>query len=254
MAQDLSLNVSANTTSAQASMGQLATITEAQMKRIASFVKAATDEQAKMARVVKDSANSSSYQAMADGANKVASAHAGVNRELLVLGHEISQGNFSRFGGSLLVLAERTNALHFAMTGVGAATLGVGAALVGSLALIAKGAIDADKLAKSMQLTGNYAAVTSENLAHLSLSQSAKTGQTPGATRGSLEAVAGSGLVQCRPGCDRGARDGRLSATHRRDRRRCAQKLPVHPGRRRSLGSGAKQVRPLPDVGRIRAH
>ena len=36
-------------------------------------------------------------------------ASAGARRELLVLGHEASQGSWSRFGGSLMVLGERTD-------------------------------------------------------------------------------------------------------------------------------------------------
>ncbi|WP_438391076.1 phage tail tape measure protein [Caballeronia sp. DA-9] len=54
-------------------------------------------------------------------------------RELLVLGHELSQGNIKQFGGSLLVLAERTGAFT---TLLQPAVLGVGA-FIGVLALAA---------------------------------------------------------------------------------------------------------------------
>lgn len=43
---------------------------------------------------------------------------AGVNRELLVMLHEASQGNFTRLGGSALVLAERFNAVKLIMNPV----------------------------------------------------------------------------------------------------------------------------------------
>ncbi len=46
-----------------------------------------------------------------EGHHKFSLATAGSLRELLVLGHEMSQGNFSRFGGSLFVLAERSGGL-----------------------------------------------------------------------------------------------------------------------------------------------
>lgn len=52
---------------------------------------------------------------------------AGSTRELLVLGHELSQGSFQRFGGSLIVLAERVNFLPSLLekAGTAAASLGV---------------------------------------------------------------------------------------------------------------------------------
>jgi hypothetical protein len=43
-------------------------------------------------------------------------ATAGASRELLVLAHEMTMGNYSRFGGSMMVLGERTNALHAIMS------------------------------------------------------------------------------------------------------------------------------------------
>ncbi|MFT0167481.1 phage tail tape measure protein [Paraburkholderia mimosarum] len=48
-------------------------------------------------------------------AHSFSMANAGARRELLVLAHELSQGNFKRFGGSLLVLAERTDAMSLIM-------------------------------------------------------------------------------------------------------------------------------------------
>ncbi|MBR8152620.1 hypothetical protein KDW92_31000, partial [Burkholderia vietnamiensis] len=43
-------------------------------------------------------------------------ATAGARRELLVLAHEASQGNWKNFGGSLMVLGERTDAMSMLMT------------------------------------------------------------------------------------------------------------------------------------------
>ncbi|WP_322070987.1 phage tail tape measure protein [Paraburkholderia bannensis] len=54
-------------------------------------------------------------------------------RELLVLGHELSQGNIKQFAGSLLVMAEATGAFNMLLNPV---VLGVGA-LVGVLAIAA---------------------------------------------------------------------------------------------------------------------
>lgn len=191
---DLVGNVGLNTATAQASITGLANLTEAQMKRIAQYVKASNKELQDTAKFAKEAANGDSYEKLAAGADKVAHSHAGVNRELLVLTHELSQGNFSRFGGSMLVLAERTNALEFAMTASGAAILGTVGAGLAFAATAAMGAIEADKFAKSLQLTGNYAALTQSSLDELAKAQSAQTGQSTKGARGSIEAAAGSGL------------------------------------------------------------
>jgi lambda family phage tail tape measure protein len=197
MAQgDVEARVVADTSGLQAGMVQAAVVTEAQMKRIAQYVKAANDQTANLGRTSQKAANdtSAAYTTIAAGAKKVEGAHAGVNRELLVLAHEMSQGNYSRFGGSLLVLAERTNFLSFALSGTGALVSAVGAAVLGTAALMAMGAIEADKFAKALQLTGNFAAVTEESVRGLAEAQAKQTGQTAGGARDTITALAGSGL------------------------------------------------------------
>jgi len=176
-------------------MVQAAVVTEAQMKKIAQYVKQANDQTAALGKSSQKAANDAhaAYSSIADGAKRVEGAHAGVNRELLVLAHELSQGNYSKFGGSMLVLAERTNALEFAMTGAGAATLALGAAVVGGLALIAKGAIDQDKFNKSLIETNNYAGMTADSLAAMAKEVATATGGTLGNARGALETLTASG-------------------------------------------------------------
>lgn len=193
---DVEARFVADTSGFQASVVQAANLTDAQMKRIAQYINAANDATARLEKGARQMglAAGSGYEAAANAAKRLEGAHAGVNRELLVLAHELSQGNFSRFGGSMLVLAERTNALSFAMTGAGAATLGIAGVIVGAAALMAEGAIQADKFAKSLQLTGNYAAVGEGQLKALAEAQAMVTGQTKGSARSSLEAAAGSGL------------------------------------------------------------
>jgi len=197
MAQgDVGVRVGADTTGLQAGMVQAAVVTEAQMKKIAQMVRAANDATANLGKTSQTAASQvrAAHESIAEGAKKVEGAHAGVNRELLVLAHEMSQGNYSRFGGSLLVLAERTNFLSFALSGTGALVSAVGAAVLGTAALMAMGAVEADKFAKALQLTGNYAAVTEESIRGLAEAQAKQTGQTAGGARSSIEAVAGSGL------------------------------------------------------------
>lgn len=85
---------------------------------------------------------------------------AGARRELLVLAHEASQGSWKNFGGSLMVLGEKTDVMSKILSPAG---LGIGA-IVGALALFGKAAIDGANesaaLAKALQTTGNYAGVT----------------------------------------------------------------------------------------------
>ena len=195
MTQALEAKLTADTSGYQASITQAANLTDAQMKRIAQLVKAATAEQDRMAASLKaaSGASSASYKAIEDGAEKVRSAHAGVNRELLVLGHELSQGNFSRFGGSMLVLAERTDALSFAMTAAGAATLGLGVVATGFIAEMVSGAIEADRFNKALIATNNFAGMTADSLRVMASAAAMATGGTVGKARTALEALVASG-------------------------------------------------------------
>lgn len=88
----------------------------------------------------------------------------GARRELLVLAHEMSQGNFQKFGGSLMVLGEQTGAASLLFSGMGLTILGV----VGTLGLLAagmiKGASDQKHMNDALLMTGNYAGLTSDSL------------------------------------------------------------------------------------------
>ncbi|AOY98774.1 hypothetical protein BKK81_05375 [Cupriavidus sp. USMAHM13] len=83
---------------------------------------------------------------------------AGAQRELLVLGHELSQGSYKQFAGSLLVLAQRTGAMGLIFNKT---ALSIGAA-AGVIALTAETALHAreqlaeygDTISKLSQQTG----------------------------------------------------------------------------------------------------
>ena len=118
---------------------------------------------------------------------------AGAKRELIVLAHELSQGNYSRFGGSLLVIAERTGAASLLFSAAGITVLGLGAAVAAVAYDIYKMNDRIDSLNKSMVLTGGYAGVTRDNLAAMSSSlQSAADGSIPHASA-MLTELAGKG-------------------------------------------------------------
>lgn len=87
-------------------------------------------------------------------------ATSSARRELIVLGHEAATGNFSRFAGSLSVLAERTGAANLLFSGLGVGVLGAVAAVAAFGAAVVEGASQSRKLADALVLTGNYAGVT----------------------------------------------------------------------------------------------
>jgi lambda family phage tail tape measure protein len=71
----------------------------------------------------------SKFEEAGHGAEELSFKTAGAKRELLVLAHELSQGNFKRFGGSLLVLGEQTGAAGLLFSKTTLAILGTAAAV-----------------------------------------------------------------------------------------------------------------------------
>lgn len=104
----------------------------------------------------------------------------GARRELLVLVHELSQGNYKQFAGSLLVLGERIDATSLIMSKAGISAIALGATIAGLSILVAKGALEQDAFNKSLQLTGNYAAATNDSIAKMSRDIAAGTQSTAG--------------------------------------------------------------------------
>lgn len=94
-------------------------------------------------------------------------SNAGVNRELLVLAHELSQGQFNRFAGSLLVLGEQVDALGKAFQilalggGVVGAAIGAVATAVAFVGYeLYKTNAYAKELNQTFALTNNFASLT----------------------------------------------------------------------------------------------
>lgn len=130
----------------------------------------------------------------AGGLNGVAHASAGVRRELLVLGHEAVTGNWTRFGGSLLVLGERMNILQY-LTGPVGVGLGVIGAAIGAMVIAAvKGNAELTKLQNNLILTGNAAGLTESRWEEMAKAVSdADSKLTVGQGRQAVSAVAGTG-------------------------------------------------------------
>ena len=89
---------------------------------------------------------------------------ASAKRELLVLAHELSQGQFSRFGGSMMVLGEQTGAAGLLFSSTGLAVLGLAAAIATVGYAMVKGAGEQRQMNNALISTNNYAGVTSDKL------------------------------------------------------------------------------------------
>ena len=135
----------------------------------------------------------SAHKAAGEAAEVHGKATAGMTRELLIMSHELSQGNFKRFGGSMLVLAEYSESAKTALAGmVGPVGLVVaGLAAVG--VEIAKGAYEAAAFNKMLIATGNYAGLTAGKLDELAASAAKHTNSPIGSAREAATAVAATG-------------------------------------------------------------
>ncbi len=131
----------------------------------------------------------------AAGMNGLAHSSTGVRRELLVLGHEIITGNWTRLLGSVVVLGERMDLLRGLMSPVG---VGIGTIVAGlaAMAIAAfEGAQDIDKLDKTLELTGNRAGLTQERYMDMAKSITEANAEiTNSNARSAVQATAGTGV------------------------------------------------------------
>jgi len=121
-------------------------------------------------------------------------ATAASKRELLVLGHELSQGNYKKFGGSLMVLAEQTGAAGLLFSGMGVAALAGAAALAAVGYEAYKGYESFEALNKSIAATNGYTGLTSSQMADLSKSLAGVSGNIAD-TEQIMAALVASGAV-----------------------------------------------------------
>lgn len=128
----------------------------------------------------------------ADGASHATS---GITRELIVLAHEASQGNFKRFGGSLLVLAEYSTKAQAALSLL-FGPIGIIIAAIGILGVAAyQGAKQADELNRSLRLTGDYAGITAGQFGVLAKAISESTSSGIGKASTALQALVMTGEI-----------------------------------------------------------
>lgn len=129
---------------------------------------------------------------------------AGARKEVVVLAHEMLTGNWSNFGGSVMVLAERMDLMEVATSGAGLAIAAIAAPIVAVGAAMLIVAHQNDAMNDALVLTGNYAGTTVDGLR--SMAEAATAGGatfnvaadavTQLATTGKLTAEEISGLGQ----------------------------------------------------------
>jgi lambda family phage tail tape measure protein len=128
----------------------------------------------------------------AESTHGMSLATTGARRELLVLAHEASQGNWKKFGGSLMVLGERMDAMSVIMSatgvGVGLFALAIGAAGYEIYKTVA--AIDA--LDNASKVTNGYLGLTNDQLNTMALRMASANGGIANVSE-TMTALVGSG-------------------------------------------------------------
>lgn len=191
----LVLELQANLARTQEDMGRLNQIVENGMRRIDVAAMRTSRNVENIGKAGAGIRRVEGAEEAAKSIEKVGHASTGARRELLVLAHEISQGNFKRAAGSLMVLGERLDIMGKVMSPVGLAIGGVAIALGVFAAAAIKGAEESSAFAKSLLLTGNYAGQTEASYNRLSRAVADATGATIGRAREITQALVSTGRI-----------------------------------------------------------
>ncbi|TQI78696.1 tail length tape measure protein [Serratia fonticola] len=101
---------------------------------------------------------------LSEGTEKLALNSRSAGRELRVLVHQLAQGNFRDASNNILSLGSRTGMLPPLFSATTLAVGGTVAAIVGAVAAVTSVLNDQEAFNRSIQLTGNYAGVTTGQL------------------------------------------------------------------------------------------
>ncbi|AGR72103.1 prophage tail length tape measure family protein [Burkholderia pseudomallei MSHR303] len=136
-----------------------------------------------------------SAQKAGQSMNSVGVHAAGARRELMVMAHEVVTGSWKNLAGSAMVFAEQIDLMSVALSPVGLA-VGAVAATIGTFAVgIYKGAQEVSTFNKSIQLTGNYAGMTTSSIAAMSVAVADATHASVGSARQSVQALVSTGQI-----------------------------------------------------------
>ena len=133
--------------------------------------------------------------AMESGMDRGMFATQRARRELIVLGHEALQGNFSRMPGTMMVLAESANISTAALFGIGGA-FAAAAAGAGLLAYAyIHGQEEMRAMDRALSMTSNFAGLTASSMRNLAEEMSRTTQLTIGESKDVITALAASGQI-----------------------------------------------------------
>ncbi|MFM0518041.1 phage tail length tape measure family protein [Caballeronia jiangsuensis] len=113
-------------------------------------------------------------------------------RELMVLAHEASQGSWTKFGGSMMVLAETMDLTRLIMSPLGVAFLAAGGAAYEFLKTVHDGYAQVEAFNKAINATSGYVGLSAAQMAEMS--NGLQTGSTNlKAVREAMAQVAATG-------------------------------------------------------------
>lgn len=118
---------------------------------------------------------------------------AGVTRELLVMGRELSRGNFNRMAGSATILAGRLGVLTPSVLMTAGAIGLLAAPMIAFGVASYKGSEELTKLQNALRLTNGYAGVTTSQLQELSRQLAQSTNVSIGTATTTMTKLAASG-------------------------------------------------------------
>ncbi|WP_018435357.1 phage tail tape measure protein [Paraburkholderia atlantica] len=131
----------------------------------------------------------------ATSAERLGHSSAGARKEVLVLAHEAATGSWSNFGGSLLVLGERIDAMKYLLNPVALGLSAVGIAAYGAYSAIHGASEEFKKFNESLTLTNNWAGLTNDTAATLAKTIAGDLGTSFAAARDAVNATSASGKV-----------------------------------------------------------
>ncbi|RQM48646.1 phage tail tape measure protein [Paraburkholderia bannensis] len=120
---------------------------------------------------------------------------AGARKEMLVLAHEAATGAWSNFGGSLLVLGERIDAMKYLLNPVVLGIAAIGVAAYGTYNALHGASEEFKKFNESLALTNNWAGLTNDTAATLAKTIAGDVGTSFQAASEAVNATAASGKV-----------------------------------------------------------
>lgn len=142
------------------------------------------------------SGEAAGFGEVASGAmEKAGHSSAAMNREIMVLGHEVMTGNFKRVPGSLMVLAKNAGLSVSALIGLGGVAVGA-VAILASFAVAAEaGAAELEAMNRALAMTSDYSGQSVNSLRDSARALSETTQLTIGQSNDLATSIAASGKI-----------------------------------------------------------